>query len=509
MTGSMHPHLPETIGDLVVRLPATIRPDPCRVVARLFLPGQEGAIEGSSRAAAVVRRCLALSEAQVRLTLDGTLSRFSSRHRDLEPLLLEHFESIAHRLGEQSDISPARRLLVGACFTQEYAFEAAALFNPSIVAHPDQVDVGAGELRFVMSARAVGEGHHSSLCFRTGVIGPGGRIAMDPPVPYATVGRWRAGVMDRELVRTQVSALDTGTPAEGESVAFVLNQLAARFTLGELETALEALHLQRLTRVHADRTAAELRRVATDFYELAFPPHTELGERVVTPGAPVESNGIEDARFVQFIEHDGSTAYRATYTAFDGTHVTPRLLRTSDFRTFSSAPFTGSAAANKGMALFPRRIHGRYLALSRWDRESNALATSRDGLAWSDAATVQVPRRPWELIQLGNCGSPVETSAGWLVLTHGVGPMREYAIGAILLDLDDPTRVIAALPEPLITPRDDERDGYVPNVVYSCGGLVHEKTLVLPYGCSDSSIRFATIDLPSLLRRLLDAGAGS
>jgi predicted GH43/DUF377 family glycosyl hydrolase len=223
------------------------------------------------------------------------------------------------------------------------------------------------------------------------------------------------------------------------------------------------------------------------------------------PTAPTERKGMEDARFVRFTDDDGAVTYYATYTAYDGSQVQPQLLTTHDFTTFRSAPLTGPAAANKGMALFPRRIHGRYVALSRWDRENNAIATSPDGHAWSDPVTVQAPRYPWELIQIGNCGSPVETPDGWLVLTHGVGPMRSYAIGAVLLDLDDPSRLVGQLAEPLLVPTESERDGYVPNVVYTCGALVHGDRLIVPYGCADSSIGVAVVDLPALRKRLVDS----
>jgi predicted GH43/DUF377 family glycosyl hydrolase len=242
--------------------------------------------------------------------------------------------------------------------------------------------------------------------------------------------------------------------------------------------------------------------MAASNYTVEFDEGHDLSERVLWPTGPAESHGMEDARFVRFSDGD-DPVYYATYTAYDGSLVAPQLLATSDFRTFTVSQLSGPSARNKGMALFPRRIGGRYTALSRWDRESNAIGYSDDGHRWSEAITVQAPTHPWELIQLGNCGSPIETPAGWLVFTHGVGPMREYAIGVVLLDLDEPERLIAALSEPLLVADESEREGYVPNVVYSCGPMIHGETIVLPYGCSDSSVRTATVDLSLLLERLM------
>jgi predicted GH43/DUF377 family glycosyl hydrolase len=294
-----------------------------------------------------------------------------------------------------------------------------------------------------------------------------------------------------------------GTDIDRESAAFVIARLHPRFRRDELDAVLESLADERLTRPTAARTAELARRIAECSYEVEFPSATTLPERVLWPRSPSESRGIEDARFVR-IEDEG--VYRATYTAFDGASITPQLIETPDFRHFRMSQLAGAAAQNKGMALFPRRIAGRYFALSRWDRENNSIATSPDGAWWGDARPLQTPTRPWELLQIGNCGSPVETEAGWVVLTHGVGPMREYSIGALLLDRNDPSRVIGALREPLLVPDEDTRDGYVPNVVYSCGALRHGDQLLLPYGASDASVRFALVALPLLLERLAADG---
>jgi predicted GH43/DUF377 family glycosyl hydrolase len=476
-----------------------VSPDPRRVVARLFLPGQESPDPGTSRAAGVVERCLALSDQHAQDLLDQIMTRHASRHRSFPEILEAHFTAVAHRVGDALRLPAARRQLIGAYFTQEYAIEAAALFNPSVVAHPDQ-DVPPGHLRFVMSARAVGEGHLSSVVFRTGVLRPGAAasVTVDAASPQASAGAWRTTLVDGARLRHEAALAG----ADPESVDFVLAQLPPHFTTVRLDLALERLQGERLTRINAPETARCLRLLASGSYEVEFAEATELSERAVMPQIAVEQRGIEDARFVRFTDDDGSATYLATYTAFDGDHIRVRRLQTDDFRTFRSNTLTGKAATNKGLALFPRRVRGRYLALSRWDRENTAIASSADGHHWPGATAVQSPEQPWELIQLGNCGSPIETPEGWLVLTHGVGPVRSYAIGALLLDLDDPTRVIGRLRQPLLTPADDERDGYVPNVVYSCGALLHQQTLLLPYGCSDSRIKIALVDTPALLARL-------
>lgn len=486
----------------IERTDVELRPNSGRVVARLFLPGQESSAPGASRAAGVIERCLALTEQETHDLLADVMARHGARHRSFPEILEAHFTAVAHRVEHAGGLSTQRRQLIGAYFTQEYALEAAALFNPSVVVHPHQ-DVPPGHLRFVMSARAVGEGHLSSVVFRSGVLGPAGdrgaTVTMDAASEYAGAGAQRTTLIDGARLRHE-GALAGADP---ESLAFVLSGMPAQFTTGQLDLALEQLSDQQLTRIHALNTAECLRRLVEGWYEVEFVQATGLSERSLVPQIPVESHGIEDARFVRFTDDDGIATYLATYTAFDGERVRVRRFQTDDFRVFRSSTFTGKAATNKGMALFPRRVGGRYLALSRWDRENTTIASSPDGHHWPDAVVVQTPAQPWELIQLGNCGSPIETPQGWLVLTHGVGAMRSYAIGALLLELDDPTRVIGRLRQPLLLPGDDERDGYVPNVVYSCGALLHDRTLLLPYGCSDSRIRIALLDLPAVLDLLL------
>jgi predicted GH43/DUF377 family glycosyl hydrolase len=483
--------------DLVTRSAVTLVADPSRVLARLFVPGQELLVDTESRASGILARILALPEDVVAEQAAMVQGRYGGRHRDLPGAVAAHFQRIAHRV-PAAELSDARRDLIGAWFTHEYSIEGAALFNPSAVAHPDQAGLAPGAVRFVLSLRAVGEGHLSCVEFRTGVFGPGDAIHVDDPGPHVEGGRIGPTSYRRNLFAAQL--VEGG--ADRESASFLLGCLSPEFGADDLDTALAALSAQRVTRHGSTRTGELARRIAACSYEVAFAPASTLAERVLWPHGPSESHGIEDARFVRMTADDGTATYRATYTAFDGAQIEPQVIQTSDFRTFRVSQLAGPSARNKGMALFPRPVGGCHVALSRWDRENSAIAFSDDGLVWGEPHTLHVPSRPWELTQTGNCGSPVETEAGWLVLTHGVGPMREYAIGALLLDLDDPARVIGDLREPLMSPDDGERDGYVPNVVYSCGPLLHGDRLLLPYGASDASVRFAVVDVPALLDRM-------
>ena len=388
--------------------------------------------------------------------------------------------------------------LLGAAFTSEYAIEGAALCNPSIVAHPDQTGTAAGSLRFVMSVRGIGEGHRSSIGFRTGVIDAAGDATIDDPAPFATVGAATPTLLDAAVFRSELARLDDA----GEAADYVFDALGDRFTRADLEEQLSKLQSHLSTRGHAPETMSVIRAIAERTYAVEFSDGITLSERVLWPAMGAEAAGMEDARFVRFVDDDGSATFYATYTAYSGSRISQQLLETSDFQSFTSAPMVGRAAANKGLALFPRRIRGRFAAMSRSDRESNMIAYSDHLCVWPSAHGCQRPTRAWEALQLGNCGPPIETDAGWLVLTHGVGPMRTYRIGAILLDLDDPTRIIGQLRQPLLSPATDEQDGYVPNVVYSCGALVHAGTLVLPYGIGDAAIGVATVPLPELLAAL-------
>jgi predicted GH43/DUF377 family glycosyl hydrolase len=482
---------------LATRTPVRLEPDASRVLATLFMPGEEMP-EDHSRATAVIERVLALPDDEVTATLADLTSRFAGRHRDLDATFRQHFDVVASRLPPGAVPSDDQRRLIGAYFTAETSPEGASLTNPSMVEHPDQSGLGPGEGRFVLSARAVGEGHTSVLEFRTGVIGRDLRISLDEPSGLLVAGQPHPTVYERDVFHAMLAELGQ----DNETTELVLGGLGPQFDAAELAQAVASLDLQVLSRQAAQETVRRIAWVAANNYDVSFPEDTAIDERVLTPTGPTESHGIEDVRFVRFVHDDGSVMYYATYTAYDGAHVAPQLIATADFRRFRIHQLSGLAAKNKGMALFPRRIGGRYVALSRCDRESISLATADDLWRWGAPTTIQTPELSWGLIQIGNCGSPIETPEGWLVLTHGVGPMRTYVIGASLLDLDDPSRVVATLPDPLLTPGPEEQDGYVPNVVYSCGGMVHGESLMLPFGFGDRAIGIALVDLPALLGRM-------
>ena len=480
---------------LVRRSEVVLRGDPQRVISRIFIPGEEELIRGTSRAKDVLDRCLSLSATQVHEVLAETVASFSGRHRDLEEQFELHYSAVQHLIADEDAINSERKRLIGAYLTQEYAVEAAAYFNPSIVAHPDQSAVEPDHLRFIMSVRAVGEGHISTVVFRTGTIDPEGNVAVDPACDFATTRAHRYTVLRNGLV--QQSAVDAGI--DSADLHFVLGMLPEKFTPEELNASLNLLKMRPERAEHPGDIVEKLQEIARNSYEVDFGEDTVRSERVLWPIASDERRGIEDARFVQVADELGTTRYRATYTGFDGTNVVSRMLETDDFRCFSSLKLTGKAVQNKGVAFFPRLIGGRYCALSRWDRESNSVAYSDDGYHWDEIRSFQSPKQPWELIQIGNCGSPIETDEGWLVITHGAGAMRQYSISAVLLDIDDPEIMLGALSNPLLTPNPDERNGYVPNVVYSCGSLVHRGKLIMPYGFSDYRTSFATMELSQVL----------
>ena len=477
-------------------------PDPRRVITKPFLPRGVVGPSGASRVQIVVERVLAMSERTVRETLRDAEREAAGRHRDVDAILDRRFETVASLL-EPLDLStpalsPARRRLIGTYFTSEYSIESAALGNPSIVPGPDQSDVEAGEVRFVMSLRAIGEGHISSIEFRSGVVGTDGDVRLDPVSRYATTGSRTPHSYDKAFFTAKLAELTTSNAIGSR----VLARLGERFTMAELEESIATLEDEGVDPSISGETTHVLHWLASSNYWTSFPTSMDLSERVLFPNGPTESHGMEDARFVRFVDDDGSVAYFATYTAFDGHQILPQLIETSDFVEFRIATLSGPAARNKGIAIFPRRIGGELVALGRHDNVNNYLMTSNDIRRWSDAVVIQEPERPWELMQLGNCGSPIETEAGWLVITHGVGPFRRYTLGALLLDIDDPGRVIGHLGPPLLAPADDERDGYVPNVVYSCGSMIHAGHLVVPYGYADVATRIATISVDALLDRL-------
>jgi len=485
-------------GGLAARVGPRLRADASRVVATLFVPGHALPGGGEDRVSGVVEHVMALSDAQVSSALAAIFQSFSHRHRDLQSTLLVHAARLENRVGSGVELSDERRTLLGAVFTQEYAVEAAALCNPSMVAVEVVAGPGGDYLRFVMSVRQIGEGHRSSIGFRSGLVDQAGDVTLDPLVPFATVAEVTPSVLDVESFRGLAQRSE-----DAEAVSWVLDHLGPTFSAVELDTQLDRLRGQRDTRRGVVATVERLHGLAARSYTASFAASSLLAERTLMPAIAVESNGLEDARFVRFSHDNGAVEYLATYTAFDGRALAQQLLATDDFATFTSTPLLGPAAANKGMALFPRRVGGKFVALSRHDGAANSIAFSDNIHEWDSVIPLDCPTSLWESVQVGNCGPPIETDAGWLVLTHGVGPMRTYAIGAWLLDIEDPTRLIGRLREPLLMPLPGERDGYVPNVVYSCGSLVHASRLVIPFGIADASIGFASIDLPELLGALL------
>jgi predicted GH43/DUF377 family glycosyl hydrolase len=484
--------------DLATRTDHRLVPDPRRVVAKLFVPGEETR-RGTSRAGAVMARIIALDEQEVSALVQAVAADFADRHRNLRSILLRHFDIVTREIRVDEELTIDHRALIGAYFTHEYSPEGAALFNPSMVAHPDQSGLHSGQLRFVMSVRCVGEGHLSSIGFRTGVLGPGACVVVDDPDPLLVVGTSQPGAYGLSQFLSRLADLGV----DQHDANLLLGGLAETFTSHELNAALGTVHEHSLHRERVQAAIEQVHQVAFASYDIEFSEATALSSRLLWPSAPAECNGMEDARLVRVQEDDGSTAYLAPYTAYDGTRIASHLLSTEDFRRFRVAPMSGQAANSKGLAIFPRRIQGRYAALSRWDRENLSLAYSNDGHIWEESTILQIPEYGWDLIQVGNGGSPIELPQGWLVLTHGVGPMREYALGAMLLGLADPSVVLARLPGPLMTPTADERDGYVPNVVYTCGALLNDGCLTIPYGISDRAIGFAQVDVDELLSRMI------
>ncbi|MCH8889459.1 MAG: glycoside hydrolase family 130 protein [Myxococcales bacterium] len=489
----------------VTRTQHRLLPDPQRVILRPYLPGEEGPVEGRSRVELVLDRILALPEEEIPAVWERIRAAFSSRHRDFESVLADHFRLVSHRLERTERLSPERERLIGAYFTHEYSIEGASLCNPSLVPAQDQSELPGGALRFIMSLRAVGEGHLSSIEFRSGVIESDGKILFEPTSPFVSSGRREANPSYSKAVFA-LKLEDLGV--WNEVSQSILDSLQERFSLEELSSAVASVQSPQISRAMSHETLARIHWLATSNYEITFSADSPISERVIFPASPTESHGMEDARFVRFVEDDGSDRYYATYTAFDGQKILPQLIETADFVEFRVLTLNGARAHNKGMALFPRRIRGRFAMLSRHDNENIHFLTSDDIHLWNHGDPLQAPSNAWEFIQIGNCGSPIETEAGWLVLTHGVGPMRRYTIGAMLLDRDDPRRVIGRLAEPLLEPEWDERDGYVPNVVYTCGAIVHNGRLILPYGFSDTGTGIATTPLDELLSRLESGSAG-
>lgn len=471
-----------------------LEPESARVIIRPFIPGE------THRILTIIGRALALPEEDVVKELSAVLSEFDTRHFDITSLLLRHYQKVLPHVFTQRPISQERKLLIGALFSGEYALESAALFNPSIVPHPDQSGMAEGGLRFVMSLRATGEGHISSIEFRSGSIDPDGGITLDPVSRFLSV----PDVLPNPSYRKKrFLAKLHEMNCHGEYCGRVMDPLADDFTLNDLRKSILAVKQEvQPNTIELTRSLERIQWLADSNYELSFSPKLAMSERIIFPVSANESNGIEDARFVRFVEDDGSVMYYATYTAYNGKSILPQLIETTDFLNFRVLTLNGNAVQNKGMALFPRKVGGQYLMLSRQDDENLLLMRSDNPHQWEDPELLMRPAETWESVKIGNCGSPLETPEGWLVITHGVGPMRKYCIGAALLDLEDPTKVIGRLKEPLLAPEGNEREGYVPNVVYSCGALIHGGRLILPYAMSDKASAVVSVSLEGLLEKL-------
>lgn len=478
----------------VKRLACRLTPDSRRTITRFFWTGPD-------RAQKLVDRVTQLPEAEVDALLQATLREFIDRHFDLEDIFLAHYQQMIQLTGmTMLHPTPSQKLLLGAYCTMEYAFESAALFNPSMVPIAPRQDDAWGDTRFLMSLRAVGEGHISSIVFRRGTITTRGDIHIEPVGPLArrleTVQNWNP---HKALFRRKLQEMGT----DEETVDTVLDVCGDEFTTDQLRAAIDLSRDRVTNKTLFDRHAGDMIWLAESNYEILHDSDgSDVEQIVLFPTSEAESMGMEDMRLVCFQDEDGAIRYYGTYTAYNGRKILPQLLEiTPEGRAFVCT-LHGEVAHNKGMALFPRLLDGQFVMIGRIDGENLFLMRSPDVHIWEEAEIIQEPKRPWEFVQIGNCGSPLETEAGWLLLTHGVGPMRKYCLGAMLLDAKDPSKIIGQLAEPLMMPTHEERSGYVPNVVYSCGAMIHKSTLIIPYGISDVATGFATVDLIALLGHL-------
>ena len=465
--------------------------DTSRVITLLHLP------DDRYRISKIIQRIMSLSETAAKNLINQIMAGFSSRHEDIGHIFERHLNEVKDYLPRNTMLSDVQKALIGAYFTKEYAIESAALFNPSIVPHPDQSHLKKGSLRFVMSLRATGEGHVSSIVFRSGILDRHNTFLFDPISDFVeTPDLQLDAVYKRDIFQRKLNEMG----ASNEITVYVLNQMPEDFTCNELIKKIGILRAKpQFSETIQNRTFEIIRWLADSNYEVGFHPDHRISERVIFPVSKNESRGIEDARFVQFFDNRQEVTYYATYTAYNDHAILPQLIETKDFIKFNILTLNGNAIKNKGMALFPRKIGDRYAMLSRQDGENNHIMFSDNIHFWQESQIIQEPKHPWEFIQIGNCGSPLETDEGWIVLTHGVGPMRQYCIGAMLLDLENPTKIIARLDEPLLVPHKKEREGYVPNVVYSCGAIIHNNELVIPYAMSDINSGIATVEVNELL----------
>jgi beta-1,2-mannobiose phosphorylase / 1,2-beta-oligomannan phosphorylase len=481
----------------VVRKNVLFKPDASRVIARFLSMTHE-------RSVALIKRVLSLTKKQQQDTLIQVLRDYSKRHRSISAVFEKHFTKLSEIIGSsdahQHKFSTVEKLLIGAYFTMEYSIEAAAFFNPSIVEDLDQSGLGPNEKRIILSFRATGEGHISSVVFRSGIIDANNLIILEPAGKMLEAPKQvKNHVYHKNSFISKLKEMQDG----GSKVyPVIMEKLTETFTYEELKRYVEETRAVASEDVLSIVLLNEMMWLASSHYEIDFSVDTAISERVIFPIADTEIKGIEDARFVRFTDEDNEITYYATYTAYDGIAILPKILFTRDFYHFKVMPVHGEVAQNKGMALFPRKINGQYAMLCRIDGVNNYIAFSENINVWRKATLLQTPKYPWEFVQMGNCGSPIETPEGWLVITHGVGPLREYALGISLLDLENPMKEIGRLPNPLIIPNETEREGYVPNVVYSCGSMIHNDYLIIPYAMSDYASTYATVYLPELLAAL-------
>jgi len=473
-------------------------PDPSRVIARFHYTSNE-------RSTNIIRSVLAMSESEVNLALSQVLRGYSRRHRNISIIFETHFNKLSdlfYELGiKPGKVNQSRKALIGSYFTMEYSIESAAFFNPSIVEDPDQSELGQDEKRVIFSFRATGEGHISSIVFRSAVIDKNINLIIEPVGKMlAEAERIKRHIYNKKSFMRKLDEMrDFNNKI---SPVFVLEKLGDKFTYGELKRAVEETRKTHQLSANKELIINQMMWLALSHYEIDFSFDSAISERVIFPISDTEKNGIEDARFVKFTEENGDVTYYATYTAYDDMSILPKLLTTKDFYHFKGLPIHGELAQNKGMALFPRKINGKYAMLCRIDGINNYIAYSDNINIWREAKLIQIPKFSWDLVQVGNCGSPIETEEGWLVITHGVGPMREYVLGASLYELYNPEKEIGRLKTPLLAPNAEEREGYVPNVVYSCGSIIHNGNLIIPYGMSDYASTYASINLHELLNEL-------
>ncbi len=480
----------------VKRYALRLQPDHQRIITRFHFPGEEIAVE-------IIHKVLLMPAKIVTDEINSILRDFSKRHRSITSVLIRHFLKASQLLENKevrtSELTMEQKLLIGAYFTSEYALESAAFFNPSVVEHPDQSFLETGHKRILLSFRATGEGHISSIVFREGVITDKLEIQLED-----------TGFLDQLPEKKQLNKYVKETflqkleemHVKKPIISTVMDLLKDPFSNDELRNAIQLIRNKEEITITKEKVLKDMLWLADSSYEISFSKDISPSERVLFPISKVEQNGLEDARFVKFTEDDGKIQYYATYTAYNGFTILPRLLSTTDFYTFQSTPLYGKFAQNKDMALFPRKINGYYHMIARVDGHNIYVLKSQKVDTWNKGTLLQKPVYPWELVRIGNSGSPIETKEGWLMLSHGVGPMHRYCIGASLLDLENPAKVISRLKKPLMIPIQNERDGYVPNVLFTCGAIIHQNQLIIPYGMSDYASSFASVSVEELLNEL-------